>query len=196
MTEKQKGCYLLIIYLVVLSLGIISLLSCSAEYHLTKAIKKDPTLFKPKVDTVTLKVPEYIETVKGKDSVEIDNERVWIKVINSNDSITLDYKVKEVKIDTFIRCDVITDSSIDKLINNKNSRQKNRFEHKENVLKAKNDFKIKKIQEKAKIDPKSKKGFFRRIYYFIKTLFWYILVFCIGFVIGRIHNKFRLINIF
>lgn len=196
MTEKQKGCYLLIIYLVILTLGIVSLVSCSAEHHLSKAIKKDPTLFKPKVDTVTLKVPEYIESVKGKDSLEIDNERVWIKAVSSNDSISVDYRVKEFFIDTIVITDVISDSSIERLIDSKNSRQKNRLEHKEKMIQHKNNFKLKKIKEKAKIDPKKSQGFFRRTYNFIKSLFWYILVFCIGLLVGKFWSKIKLINIF
>lgn len=66
------------------------LTSCSASWHYNRAIEKDPSIVKN--DTVT--VEKIIEgTTVGEDSVEVNNDLVWIKAFGLG-KIKLEYKVK------------------------------------------------------------------------------------------------------
>lgn len=73
---------------------ILLLSSCSAANLLSRAIKKDPSIR----TTDTLYVDKVIEKEVGSaigiDSVEIDNDKVWIKAIGSG-KLSLSYEIKE-----------------------------------------------------------------------------------------------------
>ncbi len=73
------------------------LTSCSAVWHVNRAIEKDPNIIKP--DTITVERTIYGDTGKaqGRDSVIIDNSRVWIKALAAG-KIDLSYIVKDVTI--------------------------------------------------------------------------------------------------
>ena len=64
--------------------------SCSASWHYNKAIKKDPSIVKNDT-TVVEKIIEGATV--GDDSVEVNNDLVYIKAIGKG-KISLDYKVK------------------------------------------------------------------------------------------------------
>jgi hypothetical protein len=183
--------YFILIYVTLLCVALYFLNSCSAEHHLSKAIKKDPTIFKDKIDTVKVNVPEYIESVRGKDSLIVDNNRIWIKTIHFNDSLFLDYKLKAVLVDTIVKTNVLDDDKLDKIINKK-TRQDKRFEYKKDKLQIKKDAKVKIVTEKQKNKPKQNFGLFRRFYNYIKTYFFHILFLVIGFIIGRFTKFFSI----
>lgn len=183
--------YFILIYVTLLCIALYFLNSCSAEHHLSKAIKKDPTIFKVKIDTVKVNVPEYIESVKGKDSLIVDNNRVWIKTIHFNDSLFLDYKLKAVLVDTIVKTNVLDNDKLDKIINKK-TRQEKRFEYKKDKIQIKKDAKVKIVTEKHKNKPKQNVGLFRRFYNYIKTYFFHILFLVIGFIIGRFTKFFSI----
>jgi len=73
---------------------ILLLSSCSAANLLSRAIKKDPSIR----TTDTLYVDKVIEKevgiVTGIDSIEVDNDKLWIKAIGSG-KLTLSYEIKE-----------------------------------------------------------------------------------------------------
>lgn len=183
--------YFILIYVTLLCVTLYFLNSCSAEHHLSKAIKKDPTIFKVKIDTVKVNVPEYIESVKGKDSLIVDNNRVWIKTIHFNDSLFLDYKLKAVLVDTIVKTNVLDNDKLDEIINKK-TRQEKRFEYKKDKLQIKKDAKVKIVTEKHKNKPKKNVGLFIRFYNYIKTYFLHILFLVIGFIIGRFTKFFSI----
>ena len=80
-----------------LLIGLVSTLtSCSAHYHLRKAIKKDPSIMGVDtitvVDTVVLKPVELRDTVtlKQQDTVIIEKEKLKIKIFRNFDTIRVD----------------------------------------------------------------------------------------------------------
>ena len=72
------------------------LTSCSAHYHLRKAVKKDPSILQKDtitvVDTVVSKPVELKDTVvlRQTDTVTIEKERLRIKIFRSFDTIKVD----------------------------------------------------------------------------------------------------------
>jgi adenylate kinase family enzyme len=185
--------YFLVIYFVLLCFALYVLNSCSAENHLAKAIKKDSSIFAPKVDTIILIVPEYIESKKGKDSLIVDNDRVWIKTTSLNDSLFLDYKLKSFIVDTVVKTEIIDNYILDKIVNTK-TRQETRLIAKQNRLETKKDSKVKIVAEKQRKKEIESVGTVRRIFRYIKTYLIYILFLLIGFVIGRL-TKFLSIKL-
>ena len=183
--------YFLVIYFLLLCFALYVLNSCSAEHHLSKAIKKDSSIFAPKVDTIKIKIPEYIESKKGKDSLIIDNERVWIKSSCLNDSLFLDYRLKPFTVDTVVETEIINNSILDKIVNAK-TRQETRLIAKQNRLETKKDAKVKIVTEKQKNKQVESVGIVRRIFRYIKTYLIYILFLLIGFVIGRFTKFFSI----
>jgi hypothetical protein len=73
------------------------LTSCSAVWHVNRAIEKDPNIIKP--DTITVERTIVGDTGQqvGMDSVLIDNSRVWIKALGEG-KIDLSYIVKDIQI--------------------------------------------------------------------------------------------------
>ena len=72
------------------------LTSCSAHYHLRRAVKKDPSILQKDtitvVDTVVSKPVELKDTVvlRQTDTVTIEKERLRIKIFRSFDTIKVD----------------------------------------------------------------------------------------------------------
>lgn len=81
-----------------LTLLFISLLlsGCSAEWHLRKAVAKDPTIIKEKVvtvlDTVVTEPIVVRDTVitSQRDTIELIKDRFRVKVIRSYDTLLID----------------------------------------------------------------------------------------------------------
>jgi hypothetical protein len=76
--------------------AILILSGCSAEWHLRKAVSKDPDLVKPTVVTVTdtivtepIVVKDTIVTAQ-RDTIEITKDRFRVKVIRSFDTLLID----------------------------------------------------------------------------------------------------------
>ena len=72
------------------------LTSCSAHYHLRRAVKKDPSILQKDtitvVDTVVSKPVELKDTVvlRQTDTVTIEKERLRVKIFRSFDTIKVD----------------------------------------------------------------------------------------------------------
>jgi len=92
----------------------IALCGCSAQYHLKKAIAKDPHLFDTltvRVDTLRLPVPEihYVDRLVQGDTVTINqtdtitHELTRIKYFVKNDTITIQAKCPDQKVITRIK---------------------------------------------------------------------------------------------
>lgn len=70
--------------------------SCSAQWHLQKAVKKDPAILEKKVITVTDTVvtePIVVKdtvTLAQTDTVEIVKDRFRVKIIRSFDTLMID----------------------------------------------------------------------------------------------------------
>ena len=83
------------------------LTGCSADWHLRKALKKDPSLLKTKIVTVTdtvitppITVRDTVSFVK-MDTVRIEKDKLVIKLVKISDS---EFSVDaEVKADTIVR---------------------------------------------------------------------------------------------
>jgi hypothetical protein len=112
--------------------------SCSASYHYNKAIKKDPSIVKNDT-TIVEKIIEGATV--GEDSVEINNDLIWIKAIGLG-KISLDYKVK-----TKIVTDVTT---VDPPKNNRTERVRLRQEGRTDRKQLKQDAKTARTQIRYK----------------------------------------------
>ena len=179
--------YFILIYMLLLGFAIYVLSSCSAEYHLAKAIDKNPSIFKPKVDTIEVVTTEYLESVKGKDSLIIDNERVFIKALSLNDSLFLDYKLKAYVFDTVIESEIIDSATIGSLLNKK-TRQDKRLQAKQERLETKKDARVKIVTEKQKNKPKENMGFFKRLWIKFRTFLIFIIGLALGVIVSRIYS--------
>ena len=69
---------------------------CSANWHLTRAIKKDPKILQTKIMTVTdtvvidpIVVRDTIVT-SAQDTIILENERLRIKIVRINDTLIVD----------------------------------------------------------------------------------------------------------
>ena len=80
---------------------IFTLVSCSANWHLRKAIAKDPTIIQAQVitliDTVIVTPPERVETsfvALPIDTITIERERLKIKIRRIHDTLIVDGECK------------------------------------------------------------------------------------------------------
>ena len=78
-----------------------TLVSCSANWHLRKAIAKDPTIIQAQVitliDTVIITPPERVETsfvALPIDTITIERERLKIKIRRIHDTLIVDGECK------------------------------------------------------------------------------------------------------
>lgn len=75
---------------------ILMLSGCSAEWHLTRAIKKDPTILTQKEvivrDTIVTKpvVVKDTVTLSKTDTIEIVKDRFRVKIVRSYDTLIID----------------------------------------------------------------------------------------------------------
>ena len=75
-----------------------SLMSCSAQWHLKRAVKKDPMILEKDtlVVTDTVVVPPVVTTdtviTKQQDTIVVEKERLKVKVIRNVDTLIIDAK--------------------------------------------------------------------------------------------------------
>jgi hypothetical protein len=76
---------------------IVALTSCSASFHLRRAIQKDPTIIQPEivqvVDTVIITPSERVETTFVAlpiDTITIEKERLRIKIRRIHDTLRIE----------------------------------------------------------------------------------------------------------
>ena len=83
-----------------------SLMSCSAQWHLKKAVQKDPTILKKDTlivqDTVVTPPVAITDTVtlKQHDTITIQKDRLKVQLVKVNDTITIN---AECASDTIVR---------------------------------------------------------------------------------------------
>ena len=88
--------YYFIFFKVLLSLFVVSLSSCSTQWHLKKAIKKDPTILVQDTvivtDTVVTEKTAVLDTVtiSNTDTVEIVKNNFRVKIMRSFDTLIID----------------------------------------------------------------------------------------------------------
>ena len=80
----------------ILPLLILILSGCSAEWHLSKAVKKNPSLLKERITSVTdtvvvepIAVRDTV-TLSKADTVEIVKDRFRVKIMRSYDTLIID----------------------------------------------------------------------------------------------------------
>lgn len=85
---------------------------CSANWHLQKALKKDPSILKPTVvtiwDTIVTPAIYLVDTVSvpsETDSSVIDNDTVRIVITKFQDKIIVRTKVKEIPYTVSVRAE-------------------------------------------------------------------------------------------
>ena len=91
-------------------LGTLLLTSCSAQWHLKKAIAKDPSIVKEKIverwDTVRVPpitiVDSILVPINDGDSSVIDNDTVRIVITKYNDKFVVKTEVKERAVPHYI----------------------------------------------------------------------------------------------
>lgn len=80
--------------LIIIAASVLS--SCSASWHLNRAIMKDPTIMVPKEITIrdTFYTPEIILRdsfyTKEFDTIEVVKDKYWTKIVRVRDSIYVD----------------------------------------------------------------------------------------------------------
>jgi hypothetical protein len=85
---------------------VLLLTSCSAQWHLRKAVQKDPMILKKDTLVVqdTLVVPPVVlkdtVTLKQHDTIVIEKERLRVKIVKVNDTLIIDAKCDS---DTIVR---------------------------------------------------------------------------------------------
>ena len=85
---------------------VLSLTSCSAQWHLKKAVQKDPTILKKDTlvvqDTVVTPPVAITDTVtlKQHDTITIQKDRLKVQLVKVNDTITIN---AECASDTIVR---------------------------------------------------------------------------------------------
>jgi hypothetical protein len=88
--------YYFIFFKVLLSLFVVSLSSCSTQWHLKKAIKKDPTILVQDTvivtDTVVTEKTAVLDTVtiSNTDTVEIVKNNFRVKIMRISDTLIID----------------------------------------------------------------------------------------------------------
>jgi hypothetical protein len=85
---------------------VLLLTSCSAQWHLKKAVQKDPMILKKDTLVVqdTLVVPPVVlkdtVTLKQHDTIVIEKDRLKVKIVKVNDTLIIDAKCDS---DTIVR---------------------------------------------------------------------------------------------
>lgn len=85
---------------------VLSLTSCSAQWHLRKAVQKDPMILRKDTLVVqdTLVVPPVVlkdtVTLKQHDTITITKDRLRVKIVKVNDTLIIDAKCDS---DTIVR---------------------------------------------------------------------------------------------
>jgi hypothetical protein len=85
---------------------VLLLTSCSAQWHLKKAVQKDPMILKKDTLVVqdTLVVPPVVlkdtVTLKQHDTITITKDRLRVKIVKVNDTLIIDAKCDS---DTIVR---------------------------------------------------------------------------------------------
>jgi hypothetical protein len=85
---------------------VLSLTSCSAQWHLKKAVQKDPMILKKDTLVVqdTLVVPPVVlkdtVTLRQHDTITITKDRLRVKIVKVNDTLIIDAKCDS---DTIVR---------------------------------------------------------------------------------------------
>ena len=75
---------------------VLSLTSCSAQWHLRKAVRKDPMILKKDTLVVqdTFVVPPVVlkdtVTLKQHDTITITKDRMRVKIVKVNDTLIID----------------------------------------------------------------------------------------------------------
>lgn len=70
--------------------------SCSASWHLERAVKKDPTVLEKQnvtvIDSIVLPPVKVRDTVvlKEHDTIRLVNEKLKVQIVKVNDTITID----------------------------------------------------------------------------------------------------------
>ena len=142
-TTKSMGKYRIKIntFFVIVLFGVLTLNACRTPQDLvTLAIKRDPNVILCKNDTIEKIVEKEVGTVLGQDSLIIDNERIYMKVI-AQGKIIVNYEIKEIS--KFV--DVKTP-----IINRKPTRQEVRQQGRTSRKTVKGEVKINKQKEKTK----------------------------------------------
>ena len=192
-----------ILYILIISIIFYLINSCSASKLIEKAVKKDPTILKEKVDTVTVKSKEVKGEAKGLDTVFVDDQYITIIAYSIKDSVKVSYNIKQQLIDTILKTKFIT--IYDTIIIHK-TRQEIRLEARQKRFETRVDGKNEKIfikqsgktsRTSVRNESKGKSinngSLISRIFSKIKYWFFGILLICFGFVLGVILRTFRIV---
>ena len=192
-----------ILYILILSIILYLINSCSATKLIERAVKKDPTILKDRIDTVTIKTKEVKGEAKALDTVFVDDEYITIIAYNINDSIKVQYEIKQQLIDTIFKSKFIT--VIDTVVIHK-TRQEIRLDARQKRLETKVEGKNEKvfikqsgrtsrvsIRKEAKGNQLKTDSLFSKILKKIKYVIFAVFLVIIGFILGLIFKTFRIV---
>lgn len=192
-----------ILYILIISIILYLINSCSATKLIERAVKKDPTILKDRIDTVTVKTKEVKGESKALDTVFVDDEYITIIAYNINDSIKVQYEIKQQLIDTIFKSKFIT--VIDTVVIHK-TRQEIRLDARQKRLETKVEGKNEKvfikqsgrtsrvsIRKEAKGNQLKTDSLFSKVLKKIKYVIFAVFLVIIGFILGLIFKTFRIV---
>jgi hypothetical protein len=192
-----------ILYIIIISIILYLINSCSATKLIERAVKKDPTILKDRIDSVTVKTKEIKGEAKGLDTVFVDDQYITIIAYNINDSIKVNYEIKQQLIDTILKSKLIT--VIDTVVIHK-TRQEIRLDARQKRLETKIEGKNEKVfirqsgrisrasvRKEAKGNQLKTDSLFSRVLKKIKYFFFALILILVGFVLGVILKTFRIV---
>ena len=192
-----------ILYIIIISIILYLINSCSATKLIERAVKKDPTILKDRIDSVTVKTKEVKGEAKDLDTVFIDDEYITVIAYNINDSIKVQYEIKQQLIDTILKSKFIT--VIDTVVIHK-TRQEIRLDARQKRLETKIEGKNEKVfirqsgkisrasvRKEAKANQLKTDSLFSRVLKKIKYFIFGLILILFGFILGVILKTFRIV---
>jgi hypothetical protein len=162
--------------------------SCSPQWHIKRAIHKDSTILKPTTDTIRIKTKEIVSDTTFKDSIEVDNSYLNIKVNRIGNEMNLFWKLKSVEYDTIFHAHLI---DVYDTIYLKKTRQIIRLEAKQKRLETRKETKVELSKQRTtRVDKRKNNSSLSNFWSAIKIIISVIIAFILGLISGRFTKQF------
>jgi hypothetical protein len=177
-------------FILILSIYVFCFFSCSPQWHVKRAIQKDPTILKSKTDTIRIITKQFERDTLFKDSVEVDNSYINIKVNRIGDDMNLYWKIKPIEYDTIFHSHLI---DVYDTIYLKKTRQIIRLEAKQKRLQTRKDTIIELSKQKtSRAENRKNQAPLNNFWSIIKIIFSLIIAFILGLFFGRFTKQFHI----
>lgn len=175
-------------FILVLSIYFLTCYSCSPQWHVKRAIQKDPTILKATTDTIRITTKSIERDTTFRDSVEVDNSYINIKVNRIGDEMNLYWKLKPVEYDTIFHAHLI---DVYDTIYLKKTRQVIRLESKQKRLETRKNTKVELSKQKTtRVENRKNKAPLNGFWSYVKIVLSVIIAFLLGLFSGRFTKQF------